>query len=50
VNTSVFPKPLAAVSAQIAGQPVQIPAGVTGTVQLQLTVGGSTTSANITVK
>jgi len=70
VNTSVFPKPLATVSAQIGGQPVQIlyagaapdfvagvlqvdlqiPAGVTGTVQLQLTVGSATISANITVK
>ena len=70
VNTTVFPKPLAAVSAQIGGQPaqilyagaapdfaagvlqvdVQIPAGITGTVPLQLTVGNATASATITVK
>jgi uncharacterized protein (TIGR03437 family) len=64
VNNSVYPKPLAPVSAQIGGQAaqilyagaapgfvagvlqvdLQIPAGVTGTVALQLTVGNASTA------
>src|ERR1035441_6794037 len=64
VNNSVYPNPLAPVSAQIGGQSaqilyagaapgfvagvlqvdLQIPAGVTGTVPLQLTVGNASTA------
>ena len=66
VNNSVYPKPLAPVSAQIGGQAaqilyagaapgfvagvlqvdLQIPAGVTGTVALQLTVGNASTAGS----
>jgi uncharacterized protein (TIGR03437 family) len=72
VNTSIFPKPVAQVSATVGGQPakilyagaapdfvagvlqvdVQIPAGVSGTVPLVLTIGDANTPAGtmVTVK
>jgi uncharacterized protein (TIGR03437 family) len=69
VNTKVFPKPVAPVSATIGGQPakiiyagaapdfvagvlqvdVQVPAGVTGTVPLVLTIGDASTPAGTMV-
>jgi uncharacterized protein (TIGR03437 family) len=69
VNKSVFPKPVAPVSATIGGQPakiiyagaapdfvagvlqvdVQVPAGVTGTVPLVLTIGDASTPAGTMV-